>query len=383
MVAALCVVAVGAGFATGRLTDDEATAQTELTAPSPGAEATPTTTAGSSLPSISASASASGSLSPSPGASGASASASAGKRATATPKASAGTVPSVAAVPAPPVEGSTATLVAVGDIACDPDASNFNGGKGTTSNCHQMATSNVALALRPDAVLPLGDVQYEQGTAEGFSRSYHPSWGRLKSISRPVVGNHEYLTDNAAGYYGYFGAVAGDPSQGYYSYDLGSWHMVALNSNCSRAGGCSAKQPQGKWLIADLAAHKNQCTLAYWHHPRWSHGEHGDHETMSSFMETLYAAGAEVVLVGHDHDYERFAPLAPDGSVDREKGIRQFVVGSGGRNHYVTSTGPTTEAMNDDTYGVLHMTLKPNGYDWKFVPEVGKTYSDSGSGTCH
>jgi len=271
----------------------------------------------------------------------------------------------------------------VGDIACDPDASNFKDGKGTTSNCHQKATSDLAIALRPDAVLPLGDVQYENGSADGFARSYDPSWGRLKAISRPAVGNHEYLTDNAAGYFGYFGAAAGDPAQGYYSYDLGSWHMIALNSNCSRAGGCSATTPQGEWLAQDLAAHPARCTLAYWHHPRWSHGEHGDHSTMKPFMDSLYAAGADVVLVGHDHDYERFVPLAPDGTRDDTRGIRQFVVGTGGRNHYATGSGATTEAVNDDTFGVLALTLRPTGYDWRFVPEPGKTYTDSGSAACH
>ena len=158
------------------------------------------------------------------------------------------------------------------------------------------------------AVLLLGDIQYEDGAYSKFLASYDPSWGRVKSITKPAPGNHEYQSGSAADYYRYFGAAAGDPAKGYYSYDLGGWHLVALNSNCSFVGGCGAGSPQEQWLRADLAAHPASCTLAYWHHPRFSSGAHGSDATYTAFWQALYDANAEVVLVGHDHDYERFAP---------------------------------------------------------------------------
>ena len=364
------LIGVAAGFLLAprwRTNEGAAVAATAPgTAPFPGASATPTTRSAS--PSPSASSSPSASASPSAAARSAS------------PSPTRGTTPTPGAQ-AP--SGGTVTVVAVGDIACDPNSSSFHGGTGTASNCHQMATSDVALSLHPDVALPLGDTQYEDGTAEGYARSYAPSWGRLLSISRPAVGNHEYLTSHASAYFDYFGAAAGERDKGYYSFDAGSWHLISLNSNCSQAGGCKADSPQGRWLAADLAAHPTQCVLAYFHHPRWSHGEHGDNDGVAPFISTLYAAGAEVVLSGHDHDYERFTPLTPDGAPDPARGVRQFVVGSGGRNHYRTTTGATTEAMNADTFGVLQLTLRPGAYDWRFVPEAGGSYTDSGSANCH
>lgn len=293
------------------------------------------------------------------------------------------TSPATSSSTPPAPSGSAPVLAAVGDIACDPAAGKFNGGAGTSTSCRQMATSDLVVQRGADAVAALGDIQYEDASLANFQASYDPSWGRLKSITRPAVGNHEYLTAGAKDYYTYFGAAAGDPAKGYYSYDLGAWHIVVLNSNCGEVGGCGAGSPQERWLRADLAAHSNQvCTAAYWHHPRWSGGEHGDHSSVGALYQALYDNKAEVVLSGHDHTYERFAERAPDGSSASGRGIRQFVVGTGGKNHYAMTTGPYTQAANDDTFGVLFLTLKPTAYAWEFVPEAGKTFTDSGSTSC-
>ncbi|HET6622980.1 MAG TPA: Calx-beta domain-containing protein, partial [Gaiellaceae bacterium] len=199
-------------------------------------------------------------------------------------------------------------VAAAGDVACDPESDAFEGGRGDGLECRQRATSDLLVRKRYAAVLALGDLQYEDATRAKFGASYDPSWGRLRSITRPVPGNHEYRTDGADGYFGYFGAAAGDPAKGYYSYDLGGWHLVALNSSCSEVGGCGAGSRQERWLRADLAASSAPCTLAYWHHPRFSSGSHGSDPSYEAFWRALYEAGADVVLVGHDHDYERFAP---------------------------------------------------------------------------
>jgi hypothetical protein len=288
---------------------------------------------------------------------------------------------------------SDPVIAAAGDIACDPTSSSFNGGNGTSGSCRQKYTSNLLVNAGLAAVLPLGDIQYYCGGYQAFLQSYDLSWGRVKSITRPVVGNHEYLTaggtgctidnDGAAGYFDYFGPVAGNPSQGYYSYDIGTWHLIALNSNCSRAGGCSSSTPQGKWLAADLAAHSNYCTLAYWHIPLFSSGGRAASNTRS-LWQTLYNYDVDVVLTGHDHIYERFAPQTADGILDTARGIRAFVVGTGGANHTsITTIAANSEVRNTDTYGVLKLTLHPTSYDWQFVPEAGKTFTDSGTANCH
>jgi hypothetical protein len=231
-------------------------------------------------------------------------------------------------------------------------------------------------------VLVLGDVQYEDGTLSRYQESYDLSWGRLKSITRPAVGNHEYRTAGASGYFSYFGAAAGDKTKGYYSYDLGAWHLIALNSNCTYVGGCGVGSPQEQWLKADLAAHPNVCTLAYFHHPRFSSGQHGSDASYDVFWNSLYAAGVEVVLNGHDHIYERFAPQNPRGGAD-PNGIQQFIVGTGGKEHTsIASVQPNSAARNTDTFGFLKLTLHPTSYDWQFVPETGKTFTDSGSRNC-
>ncbi len=280
--------------------------------------------------------------------------------------------------------GPTVTVAAAGDIACDPSNGNFNGGAGTGSACQQGATAEAVAALAPDAVLVLGDNQYEQGTRAQYDVSYAPSWGAFMANTYPVPGNHEYYTSGAAGYYDYFGNRAGDPTKGYYSFDLGAWHVVALNSNCAKVGGCDAGSPQEQWLRADLAAHPARCTLAYWHHPRYSSGNHGDDAAMTDIWQALADAGADVVLSGHDHDYERFAPQDAHGHRDDAAGVRQFVVGTGGRSHYgLPAPGPNSQAVSDDTFGVLSMTLRPDSYDWAFAPIAGQSYSDSGSADCH
>jgi hypothetical protein len=284
-------------------------------------------------------------------------------------------------------------IAAAGDIACDPDSRNFNEGEGKPETCRQQYTSDLLVDAGLAAVLPLGDVQYFCGGYGAFLRSYHPSWGRVKSISYPVVGNHEYLTyggtgctednEGAAGYFDYFGESAGDPAQGYYSYDIGAWHLIALNSNCGDAGGCDYGSPQMNWLVKDLAAHPNLCTLAYWHIPLFSSGGRTSDNT-KPLWQTLYEADVDVILTGHDHIYERFAPQTPEGTLDQVRGIRQFVVGTGGSNHTrLESIAANSEVRNTDTFGVLKLTLRPTRYDWQFVPETGKTFTDSGSETCH
>jgi hypothetical protein len=237
----------------------------------------------------------------------------------------------------------------------------------------------------PGTVFTVGDNAYPDGTASDFQNYYAPTWGRHKARTRPSAGNHDYHTAGAAGYFGYFGASAGDPAKGYYSYDLGNWHVVAINSNCSQVGGCGAGSPQEQWLRADLAASTQPCTIAYWHHPLFTSGlNHGPSTEMRPITQALYDHNAEVVVAGHNHHYERFAPQDPNGNLDTARGIRHFVAGMGGNSHYGFGIiRANSQARNSDTYGVLKFTLHAGGYDWQFVPEAGKTYSDSGTTACH
>jgi chitodextrinase len=278
---------------------------------------------------------------------------------------------------------SDPVIAAAGDIACDPLDSQFNGGNGTSDACRQLATSNILFASDLAAVLPLGDNQYENGTASKFTQSYDASWGRVFSLTKPVPGNHEYQTQGAAGYYAYFGSRAGDPTKGYYSYDIGAWHIIALNSECAYIGGCGSGSAEETWLRNDLASHTNACTLAYWHRPRSSSGFNGGDSAFAAWWTDLYNAHAEVVLNGHDHDYERFAPQDPSRNPD-PNGIREFVVGTGGEDHLpFESPAPNSEVFRSDTFGVLKLTLHSSSYDWQFVPEAGRTFTDSGTTTCH
>ena len=235
-------------------------------------------------------------------------------------------------------------------------------------------------------VFTLGDNVYEKGTSSEFANCYEPSWGRHKTRTYPALGNHEYETPGASGYFGYFGAAAGDPTKGYYSYDLGSWHVVVLNSNCEQVGGCGTGSPQERWLREDLKAHPAACTAAYFHHPRFSSYGSYTNVSMGPFWEALYDMGADVVLSGHSHTYERFAAQDPDGQADPAQGIRQFVVGTGGKSlhSFGTTVRANSEVRIDDTYGVLKLTLHAGGYDWEFVPVDGGTLSsDSGADRCH
>ena len=280
---------------------------------------------------------------------------------------------------------------AAGDIACDPASSYFNGGQGTGLRCRAQLTSDELVGQGLSAVLPLGDNQYECGGYQAFLQSYDLSWGRVKAITHPAVGNHEYQTANgtdcgrhAAGYFQYFGAAAGQPGQGWYSFDIGSWHLIALNSNCGEiSGGCGVGSAQETWLQADLAAHPNACTLAYWHHPRFNSGI-ADSTAVAAFWSDLYAAGADVVLVGHSHNYERFAPQDPNQNADPTNGIREFVVGTGGEDLFgFARTEPNMEVRNSSTFGVLKLTLHSNSYDWTFEPAQGFSFTDSGTTSCH
>ena len=233
-------------------------------------------------------------------------------------------------------------------------------------------------------IITLGDNAYEKGTAKEFADCYDPTWGRFKDRTKPAPGNHDYYTPGAKGYFGYFGQAAGKTGKGYYSYDLGEWHLVALNSNCQKMGGCEADSEQGRWLKDDLADNGSSCTLAYFHHPLFSSSVlHGNQTQVRPLWDILYAAKADVVLSAHDHDYQRYAPQDPDGSSDPERGIREFVVGTGGMTLYpVEDPAPNLQSYNDDTYGVLKLTLRPESYEWQFLSAQASTYTDSGNGRC-
>lgn len=272
--------------------------------------------------------------------------------------------------------------MAAGDIACDPAASNFNGGVGTATSCRQRDTANL---LGPaDLVLALGDIQYECGGLAAFQASFDLSWGAFKSRIRPTLGNHELLgaggTDcdasrSAAGYYTYFGAAA---PAGAYSFDAGGWHFATVDSSCGEAA-CAA---QASWLSSDLAANPTECSVVFYHHPRWSSGTHGDSADSDPFWRAAAAAGVEIILNGHEHIYERFAPMDANGAASAS-GVREFVVGTGGKNH--TTPGvprPNSEVRNGTAFGVLQLTLRADTYDWQFLPIVGQTFTDAGSGSC-
>jgi hypothetical protein len=231
----------------------------------------------------------------------------------------------------------------------------------------------------PGTVFAAGDTAYPAGSPVDFAKCYEPSWGRHKARTRPAVGNHEYITPGAAGYFAYFGDQAGTVGLGYYSYDLGGWHVVVINSMLEHIDPIA----QEAWLASDLAAHSNQCTLAYWHHPRFSSGRHGNHPQMQGIWEVLYLHDADVVVSGHDHLYERFAPQTPAGAADPERGIRQFTVGTGGAGLYEFRTvQPNSEVRNNTAFGVLKMILKPDRYSWEFIAVPGIVL-DSGQGACH
>ena len=247
-------------------------------------------------------------------------------------------------------------------------------------------TAQLLDLIDPDIVITMGDNAYPDGTIEEFNNCYDPTWGRHKARTRPSPGNHDYHVSGAAGYYTYFGAAASPLDtnctggcKGYYSYDLGAWHIIALNSEISHGAGSAQEQ----WLRADLAANPTSCTLAYAHKPRFSSGNHGSNSGMQALWQALYDYEADVVLSGHDHTYERFALQDPAGNADPGRGIRAFVAGTGGAGLYsFGSPEPNSEVRNNIAHGVLKLTLHPTSYDWEFVPIAGQTFTDTGTASC-
>jgi acid phosphatase type 7 len=271
--------------------------------------------------------------------------------------------------PTPSPTPTPAVWIGAGDIAvCGVDSS---------------AQTAALLEQNPGEIFTAGDNSNDDGALYEFNNCFGPTWGRFKDHIHPAPGNHEYITDSAAPYYEYFGQAAGQPGQGWYSYEYGGWHIVVLNSNCNDVA-CGKESPQVTWLREDLSAHPAQCTLAIWHHPRWSSGLTGSDGRMSPAYRVLYEAGAEIVISGHDHDYERLAPLDPTGKPDPQHGIRQFVVGTGGAEPRPFATIlPESEAHQSGTFGVLKFSLYPDHYDWQFLPVSGETFTDSGTAACH
>jgi hypothetical protein len=292
----------------------------------------------------------------------------------------------------PPPSGDPTVLVA-GDVACAPDDPNYNGGAGVAGFCHMKATSDLLVANPAAAVLALGDLQYNSASLASFQAVYDPSWGRVKSITKPVLGNHEYGQSGAGDYFTYFGAAATplEPAcrracKGYYSFDVGTWHVVVLNTECTRidnGAGCAVGSLQEQWLRSDLAANGKPCTLAVGHRPRWSSNSFASSD-IAPLMDVLYANRLELYLSGHSHGYERFAPQNPAGARDDAAGIREFVIGTGGRD----SSGFGTVAANSEIrknklFGVMKLALGATGYSWSYLPDPSTPFTDSGQMACH
>jgi hypothetical protein len=245
-------------------------------------------------------------------------------------------------------------------------------------------TTAALLGQLNGTILAIGDTVYGTPDLADYEQCYAPSWGVYKDRTRPTTGNHEYTVAGAAGYFSYFAAQAGAPGQGYYAFDLGNnWRAYAINSNCAAIGGCGVGSAEYTWLQNDLVAHSSMNVLAYWHHPRYSSGAHGSNTVMDPIWDLLARSGAELVLSGHDHDYERFTPIGTSNTADA-RGIRQFVVGTGGKSHYPLGVPlATSQARNGSTFGLLKLALYTDHYTWQFVPQAGKTYTDSGSTPVH
>jgi hypothetical protein len=265
-------------------------------------------------------------------------------------------------------------------------------GAGDIAGCSALegAEATAKLIERiPGTVFAAGDLAYERGTAQEFRDCYGTTWGRFKERTRPTPGNHEYNAGGGAAYFAYWGQQAGTPEKSYYSFDLGKWHVIALNTNCKApgVGGCQVDSPQEKWLKQDLATHANSCMVAFGHHALYSSGvfrSHAVHPELRDLWRDLYEARADLVLAGHEHSYERFAPQDPDGNAAGKDGIREIVVGTGGRSHDPLGTALlNSEVRNVDTYGVLKLTLWPDRYAWEFIPVNSGGFRDSGEQTCH
>ena len=266
-------------------------------------------------------------------------------------------------------------------------------GAGDIASCQSLegaeATAKLIESI-PGDVFAAGDLAYEQGTTEEFKNCYDKTWGRFKKRTHPTAGNHEfYGSKDGSPYFDYWGGQAGERDKGYYSFDLGSWHVIALNTNCAAPGlgGCGAGSPQDLWLKKDLAEHPKSCIVAYGHHALYSSGvlkRHAIHPELRQLWQDLYRAHADLVLNGHEHSYERFAPQDPYGNLDEKRGIREFVVGTGGRDHGPLGFPiPNSQVRNAETFGVLKLTLSPGKYAWEFVPVEGSAFRDSGEGVCH
>ena len=284
--------------------------------------------------------------------------------------------------------GGLMSLVVSADTALAQVVDEVLVGAGDITNCGRTQDESTAQILDtiPGTVVTMGDNAYPDCTLDQFNNCYGPTWGRHKDRTRPSPGNHDYHVSGAAGYFTYFGAAASpldanctSNCKGYYSYDLGAWHIIALNSEIAMSAG----SPQEQWLRGDLAANLKTCTLAYWHKPLFSSGQHGNNSGSQALWQALYDHGADIVLNGHDHTYERFAPQSPTGQAQPTRGIREFVVGTGGASLYSFSNiQPNSEVRNNTTWGVLKLTLHLESYDWGFVPIAGQTFTDVGSGSC-
>lgn len=267
-------------------------------------------------------------------------------------------------------------LVGAGDIgACPPS--------GTLG--HAFATASLLDSIS-GTVFADGDLPHENGLDADYAKCYEPTWGKFRARTIPAPGNHDYIVPNAVGYYNYWGPAAGDPTKGYYSLNIGAWHVIVLNSECAdvHVGGCTASSPQGQWLQADLNANPATCTVALWHRPLYSSTSGFATPAVQPLWQILYDGGADLVISGHAHNYERFAPQNAMGKVDQAKGLRQFIVGTGGADLVSFSgTQRNVEVNNSSTFGVLKLTLHASSYDWQFIPIAGQTFTDSGTQACH
>jgi 3',5'-cyclic AMP phosphodiesterase CpdA len=277
--------------------------------------------------------------------------------------------PTITLIPTATPDNVPDVVFAAGDLADCPDA--------------LPEVAELARSLR-GPILALGDIVHPGGSPEEYADCLDPVWGDLKDRMWPVPGNHDYQTPGAAGYYRYFGPAAGHPTEGFYSFDVGWWHVIAINSFCSAIGGCRAGSPQMEWLLADLASNPSRCTLAYWHHPRYTSGSGASPRRTAYLWQVLYGQGVDVVLNGHDHHYERFAPLSAAGEPDPDRGVRQFVVGTGGANlTRRVRAAPHSELWTRDFHGLLELTLYRARYEWRFLAAPAGEVIDAGRGICH